>query len=130
MDSKPLLFGLTGFFLGGLIVSIAATTFAKDELMATSNKNVHSNMMIDLKSMTGDEYDKVFLSEMIKHHEGALQMAQLSAANAKHSQLKQLSSEIIADQEREIAQMKRWQQEWGYNDSNVEDGSVMDHPTH
>jgi hypothetical protein len=31
METKPLLFGLIGFFLGGLIVSIAATTFDKPE---------------------------------------------------------------------------------------------------
>lgn len=28
-DSKPLLFGIIGFILGGLLVSIAATTFDK-----------------------------------------------------------------------------------------------------
>lgn len=29
MDTKPLLYGLIGFFIGGLLVSIAATTFDK-----------------------------------------------------------------------------------------------------
>lgn len=29
METKPLLYGLIGFFLGGLIVSVAATTFDK-----------------------------------------------------------------------------------------------------
>jgi len=32
METKPLLYGLIGFFLGGLLVSIAATTFDKPEL--------------------------------------------------------------------------------------------------
>jgi hypothetical protein len=31
METKTLLAGLIGFFLGGLIVSIAATTFEKPE---------------------------------------------------------------------------------------------------
>lgn len=31
MDTKPLLYGLIGFFLGGLLVSIAATTFDRPE---------------------------------------------------------------------------------------------------
>lgn len=31
MDTKPLLYGLIGFFLGGLLVSIAATTFDKPD---------------------------------------------------------------------------------------------------
>ncbi|CAN5134280.1 hypothetical protein BH09PAT3_BH09PAT3_1290 [soil metagenome] len=29
METKPLLYGLIGFFLGGLLVAIAATTFNK-----------------------------------------------------------------------------------------------------
>lgn len=29
METKPLLYGLVGFILGGLLVSIAATTFDK-----------------------------------------------------------------------------------------------------
>jgi hypothetical protein len=32
MDTKPLLYGLIGFFLGGLLVAVAATTFEKDRL--------------------------------------------------------------------------------------------------
>lgn len=32
METKPLLYGLIGFFLGGLLVSVAATTFDKPEM--------------------------------------------------------------------------------------------------
>jgi len=32
METKPLLYGLIGFFLGGLLVSIAAHTFDRAEL--------------------------------------------------------------------------------------------------
>ena len=31
MDTKPLIYGLIGFFLGGLLVSVAATTFDKSD---------------------------------------------------------------------------------------------------
>lgn len=31
METKPLLYGIIGFLLGGLLVSIAATTFDKPE---------------------------------------------------------------------------------------------------
>lgn len=33
METKPLLYGLIGFFIGGLLVSVAATTFEKDALV-------------------------------------------------------------------------------------------------
>ncbi len=38
MDTKPLLYGLAGFFIGGFIVALAATTFDKPE-----NKEANSN---------------------------------------------------------------------------------------
>lgn len=38
MDSKVLLAGIIGFLLGGLLVSIAATTFENDELQRQSPK--------------------------------------------------------------------------------------------
>lgn len=31
METKPLLYGLIGFFIGGLLVSVAATTFEKPD---------------------------------------------------------------------------------------------------
>ena len=40
METKPLLYGLIGFFIGGLLVSIAANTFDKQELQ---NKSEHTS---------------------------------------------------------------------------------------
>jgi len=36
METKPLLYGLIGFFIGGLLVSVAAHTFEKQELSNSS----------------------------------------------------------------------------------------------
>lgn len=128
MQTKPLLYGLIGFFLGGLVVSVAATTFDKP------NHNINSSSMssmsmddmtADLKEKTGDDYDKAFIASMIAHHEGAVEMAKLSAKNAKHSEIKQLSTDIISAQEKEIRQMKEWQMNWGYGSD--ENNSHMMH---
>jgi hypothetical protein len=40
METKPLLFGLIGFFLGGLIVSIAATSFDKPDIKTHDDMNM------------------------------------------------------------------------------------------
>jgi len=116
MDSKPLLFGLIGFFLGGLIVSTAAVTFEKP---AVSNSNSHSSDSSmtthgSLEGKSGDEFDQAFLDEMIKHHQGAIEMALLAEENAKHQEIKDLSEDIIATQAQEIEQMNQWQKDWGY----------------
>lgn len=129
MQTKPLLYGLIGFFLGGLLVAVAATTFNKPEEKKTETTNSSmsnmsmDSMIADLQDKTGDEYDKAFISNMIVHHEGAVAMAKLSAANAKHDEIKNLSKAIISAQEKEIAEMKQWQKDWGYP-------TTMDHNSH
>lgn len=42
METKPLLYGLIGFFMGGLLVSVAATTF--DKPSDSSMKQVTSGL--------------------------------------------------------------------------------------
>ncbi len=37
MDTKALLYGLIGFFIGGLLVSVAANTFEKDQLTGANS---------------------------------------------------------------------------------------------
>lgn len=126
MQTKSLLYGLIGFFLGGLLVAIAATTFNKPKQENASDTTTPmssmsmDDMSADLKNKTGDAFDKAFISSMIAHHEGAVEMAKLSATHAKHEEIKTLSNDIISAQEKEIVEMKQWQMDWGYS-------SLMDH---
>mgnify|MGYP003532297535 CR=1 FL=1 len=77
-----------------------------------------SDMMMDmnaaLRGKTGDEFDQAFLSEMIVHHEGAVEMANLALTSAKHQEIKDLAKAIISAQNTEIASMKEWLKTW-YN---------------
>jgi uncharacterized protein (DUF305 family) len=73
-----------------------------------------NNMVNELKGRTGDDFDKAFLSEMIGHHQGAIDMATLVNAQAKHQEIKDLAGKIITAQTSEINQMKAWQSQWGY----------------
>jgi uncharacterized protein (DUF305 family) len=122
METKPLLYGLIGFFIGGLLVAVAVTTFDKPEQKVASDMPMSSmsmdSMTEDLKGKTGNEYDKAFLANMIVHHGGAVEMAKLSAANAKHDEIKKLSEAILSAQKKEISEMKQWQTDWGYSAMN------------
>ena len=111
MDTKPLLFGLIGFMAGGLLVATAATTFDNGKLQSTSSPH----MSHQLQTKTGDEFDKAFIDGMIEHHKGAIEMAKLAENNAKHQEIKDLSSNIISAQASEIRQMQQWQREWKYS---------------
>lgn len=113
METKPLLYGLIGFFLGGLIVSSAAT-YIDTPVRNHSSDMTMSQMTEALANKRGDEFDKAFLAHMIEHHEGAVEMARLSANNAKHEEIKKLSENIILTQNKEIADMRLWQSQWNY----------------
>ncbi len=130
METKPLLYGLIGFFLGGFIVSIASTTLDKPvaedkptDKSAIMDTISMSEMVASLENKTGDDYDEAFINEMIAHHQSAVDMAKLSSANAKHDEIKELSDEIINAQEKEITKMKQWQMDWGYSSSPEHDSS-------
>ena len=53
----------------------------------------------------GNADDAAFVSGMIPHHEGAVEMAQIALDRAEHPEVKKLANEIIAAQEEEIGTM-------------------------
>lgn len=67
-----------------------------------------------LKGLTGDDFDKAFISSMIEHHKSAVAMARPGEKNAGHKEVKELSMAIINDQTKEISKMQKWQMDWGY----------------
>lgn len=107
MDTKSLIVGIVSFIAGGLLVSIVATTSTPQHAMGAVSDA--------LKNAKGEEFDKAFIAEMIPHHQSAVEMAKLAKERASHDEIKELSNEIIAAQEKEISIMRQWQNEWGVN---------------
>lgn len=61
---------------------------------------------------TGDA-DRDFVSGMIPHHQGAIDMARVELKYGHDRQLKKLARDIISAQKKEIAFMQRWQAKHG-----------------
>lgn len=57
-------------------------------------------------------YDLQFLDTMIAHHQGAVDMARPALDKAQHQELKTMAKSIVSDQKREIAEMKRYREQW------------------
>jgi uncharacterized protein (DUF305 family) len=59
-----------------------------------------------LEDATGDEASRVFLEQMIEHHEGAIDMAQSEVDNGENPDVIGLAESIIESQTAEIATME------------------------
>ncbi len=137
MSKENTMFGIIGLLLGVVVAGFVAGQAVNNNntgmmrMIGIDNDNSqqqtttdHSNMSMvemneELELLTGDEFDKAFTEMMIAHHVGAVDMAKLVPARANHDEVKQLGLEIITAQTKEIAEMKQWQKDWGYSDSQM-----------
>ncbi len=74
-----------------------------------------SEMMGQMKSdpnAASAPYDLQFLDTMSAHHQSAVDMAKMVDGKTDNAELKKFAASIIADQNKEIAQMKDWREKW------------------
>ncbi len=145
MKKESIMVGIIGLLAGLLIAGSAAVLAVNNDnhsmmgMMGMDASHSHqqeasnhgemsmSEMTQQLKNKTGDDFDKAFIEMMISHHEGAVDMAELIPSRAKHDEVKQLGEAIITAQTKEIADMKQWQNDWGYSTDEMMD---MMHGSH
>jgi len=70
-----------------------------------SSSDTHTTMMRDLTPLSGSALDRVFLEDMIIHHQGALEMADSVAPYIEHEELRELAKNIMVTQATEIELM-------------------------
>ena len=57
-------------------------------------------------------FDRAFIDAMIPHHQSAIDMANVVLEESDNPRLRELATNIIEAQEREITQMEQWRQQW------------------
>jgi uncharacterized protein (DUF305 family) len=75
-----------------------------DKAFAASMQTMMKNMSV--KPAGNPDWDFVLM--MAPHHQGAIDMAKVELQYGTDPELRQLASDIIAAQAKEIAQMKQW----------------------
>jgi uncharacterized protein (DUF305 family) len=65
-----------------------------------------TKMMIDMGITPTGNVDGDFVSIMVPHHQGAIEMAQAELRYGRNEQLRRLAQEIIVTQQQEIAAMR------------------------
>ncbi len=81
-----------------------AAATAADKAFAASMQTMMKGMNV---KPTGNP-DKDFVLMMMPHHQGAIDMAKVELQYGTDPQLRQLATNIVTAQEKEIAEMKDW----------------------
>ena len=69
--------------------------------------------MTDPEELAGRRpFDRAFIDAMIPHHESAIEMAGVALDESENPEIREIAGAIVDAQEREIAQMRDWRQEW------------------
>jgi uncharacterized protein (DUF305 family) len=69
-----------------------------------ANDKMHKAMNIKY----ANDADVDFIRGMIPHHQGAIDMAKVALAHGKDDKTRKWATDIIREQEREIAEMQEW----------------------
>ncbi len=106
-----------GFFGASFVPSPAPETgiHTMPDGTVMQNATMHGamqGMTANMQGKTGDALDKVFLEDMIVHHEGAIEMAEILLANTQRPELKMLGENIISAQTGEVEIMRGWLEAW------------------
>ncbi len=65
-----------------------------------------SGEMAKMMAASGPAFDRLFLTMMIRHHEGAVQMAKTERLHGEYGPARAMARSIIASQTAQIAQMR------------------------
>jgi uncharacterized protein (DUF305 family) len=100
---------LKALLAAAVLVAAPCAAFADqgtsaEEAFKEANDTMMHNMM---KPMTGDP-DKDFVTMMMAHHQGAIDMAKVELEYGKDPTLRAMAEAIIAAQEKEIEEMQGW----------------------
>ncbi len=116
---------VVGVILGTLLVSVVSPYRNDGFGMMRSARAPLSDQKLAGGVRATNTIDRHFIEQMIPHHEGAIEMAQLAQERAIHPEIRSLATAIIQGQTREIDVMADWYKDWFGTDVSRTDVGMM-----
>jgi uncharacterized protein (DUF305 family) len=88
----------------GMSTKLVGGAFALVVVLIIAGASVLSGAEDD--GSASEETDGAFVSEMVPHHESAIDMAEIALKEAEHPEIKELANSIIASQSEEISTLE------------------------
>jgi uncharacterized protein (DUF305 family) len=86
---------------------------AADTPATKGYREANAKMHRDMDIVFSNHADIDFVRGMIPHHQGAIDMAKVALQHGKDEQIRKWATDVIREQEREIAEMQAWLKKQG-----------------
>jgi putative membrane protein len=80
---------------------------AKGVQLPKQPKKEHQSALKKLEGMSGQEFDRAYMEQMVKDHEKTLKLVRETSKNAKDPELKQVAEKAAPDVEKHLAMAKQ-----------------------
>jgi uncharacterized protein (DUF305 family) len=93
---------------GGHVQHSTAAAAPADTPATQAYRAANATMHKDMEIAFSNDPDADFVRSMIPHHQGAIDMAKVALQYGKDEQARKWATDVIREQERELAEMQAW----------------------
>ena len=101
--------GMAVFALALLSAAACLSTGPEEAPFLAKSNAAMTRMMTAMKIKPSNDVDRDFVALMVRHHQGAIDMAEAELSYGHNELLRRLAQEIIVTQQQEIAAMRHAQ---------------------